>query len=181
MGRHSFDDDARKSVGASIVNVRHLSRGFRDLALQHIKTSREVVGEHYKQLAEQRSIDADKPDALDQDPVLRGYGEAVGGIVRVQRVCSFAKWFCDRILEGLQEPNRCKVKFGVLEGADATWTDQGTVLSLSIAYAPMWLKPLSCYGLQLLVHERSAHHGLSYTQAMEEVAGIAAMRYYFVL
>jgi hypothetical protein len=79
MGKHSSDDDARESVGASIVNVRHLSRGFKDLALRHIKTSREVVAAHYKQLAEQRSIDADKPEEIDQDAVLRGYVEAVGG------------------------------------------------------------------------------------------------------
>jgi hypothetical protein len=70
------------------------------------------------------------------------------------------------------------VKFGVLEGAAATWADEGAVLSLSIAYTTMWLKPLSRHGLQLLVHEvaheRSAHHGLSYTQSMEDVAGIVA-------
>jgi hypothetical protein len=178
MGKHSPDDDARESVGASIVNVRHLSRGFKDLALRHIKTSREVVAAHYKQLAEQRSIDADKPEEIDQDAVLRGYVEAVGGMPRVKRVCAFAKWFCDSILEGLRETNRCRVKFGILEGAAATWTDEGAVLSLSIAYTTMWLKPLSRHGLQLLVHEvaheRSAHHGLSYTQSMEDVAGIAA-------
>jgi hypothetical protein len=102
--------------------------------------------------------------------------EAVGGMPRVKRVCDFAKWFCDAILEELREPNRCKVKFGLLEGADATWTDRGAVLSLSISYRPMWEKPLSRYGLQLLIHEvaheRSAHHGLSFTQTMEEVAGI---------
>jgi hypothetical protein len=178
MGKYSPDDDARESVGASIVNVRHLSRGFKDLALRHIQTSREVVAAHYKHLAEQRSIDADKPDAIDQDAVLRGYVKAIGGMQRVQRVCAFAKWFCDSILERLQEPNRCKLRFGVLEGADATWTDNGAVLSLSVTYTAMWQKPLSRYGLRLLIHEvaheRAAHHGLSYTQAMEEVAGIAA-------
>jgi hypothetical protein len=63
--------------------VRHLSRGFKDLALKHIKTSREVVGAHYKQLAEQKSIDADTPDVIDQDAVLRGHVEAVGGMPRV--------------------------------------------------------------------------------------------------
>jgi hypothetical protein len=72
---------------------------------------------------------------------------------RVKRVCEFAKWFCDSILERLGETNRCRVKFGVLEGAAATWTDEGAVLSLSIAYTTMWLKPLSRHGLQLLVHE----------------------------
>jgi hypothetical protein len=74
---------------------------------------------------------------------------------------------------------RCKVRFGLLKGADATWTTEGAILSLSISYSAMWARPLSRAGFQLLIHEvaheLSAHHGLSYTQSMEDVAGVAAM------
>jgi hypothetical protein len=178
FGKHSFDDDAQETLDATIVNVRHLPSGFKSLALRHIKTSREVVKAHQKELASQQSIDAEATLEIDQDAILRAHIDAVGGMPRVKRVCEFAKWFCDAILEQLQEPNQCKVKFGVLKGADATWSDQGAILTLSIAYAPIWMNPVSRSGLQLLIHEvaheKSAHHGLSYTQTMEDVAGIAA-------
>jgi hypothetical protein len=53
MGKYSFDDDAREELDVTIVNARHLAGGFKELALRHIKTSREVVTNHYRQLAAQ--------------------------------------------------------------------------------------------------------------------------------
>ncbi len=98
MGRFSFDDDAREAVGATIINVRHLGGGFKDLALRHIKTSREIVGDHYQQLAAQKSMDANKPEEIDQDAALRAHVEAVGGMPRLKRVCEFAKMVLRRDL-----------------------------------------------------------------------------------
>ena len=73
---------------------------------------------------------------------------------------------------------RCTVRFGVLRCAEATWTREGAILTLSVAYEPIWTRPLSRAGLQLLVHEvaheLAAHHGLSYAQSVEDVAGVAA-------
>jgi hypothetical protein len=178
MGKYSFDDDARDELDVTIVNTRHLAGGFKELALRHIKTSREVVTNHFRQLAAQKSIDADKADELDQDALLKMHVEAVGGLSRVKRVAKFAKWFCDEILERLQQPMRCTVRFGVLRGAEVTWTREGAILTLSVAYEPIWTRQLSRAGLQLLVHEvaheLAAHHGLSYAQSVEDVAGVAA-------
>ena len=178
MGKYSFDDDAREELDVTIVNTRHLAGGFKQLALRHIKSSREVVTAHYQQLALQKSMDADEADKLDQDAVLKAHVEAVGGLPRVERVSKFAKWFCDEILKRLHQPIRCTVRFGVLRGAEATWTREGAILTLSIAYEPIWARPLSRAGLQLLIHEvaheLSAHHGLSYAHSVENVAGVAA-------
>ena len=178
MGKYSFDDDAREELDVTIGNTRHLAGGFKELALRHIKASREVVTNHYRRLAAQKSIDADKADELEQDALLKVHVEAVGGLSRVKRVAKFAKWFCDEILERLQQPMRCTVRFGVLRGAEATWTREGAILTLSVAYEPIWTRPLSRAGLQLLVHEvaheLAAHHGLSYAQSVEDVAGVAA-------
>ena len=178
MGKYSFDDDAREELDVTIVNTRHLAGGFKQLALRHIKTSREVVTDHYRELAAQTSIDAEKADELDQDALLKVHVEAAGGLSRVKRVSKFAKWFCDEILERLEQPMRCTVRFGLLRGAEATWTLEGAILTLSITYEPIWTRPLSRAGLQLLIHEvaheLAAHHGFSYAQSVEDVAGIAA-------
>ena len=178
MGKYSFDDDAREELDVTIVNARHLAGGFKQLALRHIKTSREVVTDHYRELAAQHSIDAKKADELDQDALLKVHVEAVGGLSRVKRVSKFAKWFCDEILERLQQPMRCTVRFGLLRGAEATWTREGAILTLSITYEAIWTRPLSRAGLQLLIHEvaheLAAHHGFSYARSVEDVAGIAA-------
>lgn len=105
--------------------------------------------------------------------------EAVGGRERVQLVMDFARWFCQKLLDGYQNQAVCSVTLAILTEVDAiaTWSSDD-VLTLGIDTPWLWTDPLGEESLSVLVHEAAhhlnAHHGRDFHAEIEKLAGRAA-------
>ena len=105
--------------------------------------------------------------------------ESVGGKQRVEKVMEFARWFCQRLLDGYGTTAVCSVTLALLRpvNAVATWS-QSDVLTLGIDTPYLWTDPFGEESLSTLIHEAShflnAHHGRDFHKEMEKLAGRAA-------
>ena len=104
MGVRQYDEDARE-IGVAVIDTRQTSGGFRQILQRHVPTTREAVDRRNREL-----LSAAAKGGFDVEGAFRGAGDAAavqrkligaaGGKERVQRVMDFARWFCQRLLDG---------------------------------------------------------------------------------
>jgi len=105
--------------------------------------------------------------------------ESVGGKARVETVMAFARWFCQRLLDGYGTSDVCSATLAQLRpvNAIATWSSDD-VLTLGIDTPWLWTEPMGEESLTTLIHEAAhhlnAHHGRDFHREMEKLAGRAA-------
>lgn len=159
MGRHDWDSDARE-MGLKPIETALLPRGLREAAQENFKSSKEAEIERRETV----TVKWQSPVNKDVDGPVKAFiawlaGELAGITVDV------------RILPDLSS--------GLTgERAIATWGSGGR-LSLSEKYRSMWQNPFSEYFLGVLVHEcaheRAAHHGDTFREEVERMAGKLAL------
>jgi hypothetical protein len=183
MGARQFDEDAR-DIGANVIDTRHTSGGLRQILQQHVPTTRQLVEQHNHRLTESAVAGAfgitdvfGGADAASAEK--RRLIESVGGKDRVEAVMDFARWFCQRLLDGYNGAAVCSVSLALLNsaGAVATWSADD-VLTLGIDTPWLWTDPLGEESLAVLIHEAAhhlnAHHGRDFHRELEKLAGRAA-------
>ena len=177
FGKFSHDADAQENSGVSILDTRQLTGGFRDLAKKHIPTSSEIVREA-NLTKRKRALE----DGVDFSSAKKRYQNLVlkRGEAKVRNACDFYKWMADGILASIftDKTIRCRVRVADFQGlAEATWTDQFQTLTLALDLDRIWDEPSHCENFALIVHETAhelaAHHGRSFSSAMETTAGAA--------
>jgi hypothetical protein len=105
--------------------------------------------------------------------------EAAGGRERVGQVLEFARWFCQKLLDGYEETAVCSVQLAELRAVDAvaTW-NSADVLTLGIDTPWLWTEALGEESLGVYCHEAAhhlnAHHGRDFHKEVERLAGRAA-------
>jgi hypothetical protein len=183
MGVRQFDEDARE-LGLQVVDTKQVSGGFRTILQTHVPTTREAVDRHnQEQVAAAASGGFGIQDAYKQTDRLhqqrRQLIESVGGKDHVQQVMDFARWFCQKLLDGYDDAAICSVRLALLKpvNALATWGSDD-VLTLGIDTPGIWLDPFGEDALGLCIHETchhlNAHHGRDFHKEMETLAGRAA-------
>jgi hypothetical protein len=183
MGVRQFDEDARE-IGKVVIDTRQTSGGFRKILQDHVPTTREVVNQHNQNLVSAAAAGsfgvADVFEAEDEaSRRRRQLIESVGGKERVEKVMEFARWFCQRLLDGYGTTAVCSVTLAVLRpvNAVATWS-QNDVLTLGIDTPYLWTDPFGEESLATLIHEvghhLNAHHGRDFHKEMEKLAGRGA-------
>lgn len=177
FGKFSHDADAQEHSGVSILDTRQLTGGFRDLAKKHIPTSSEIVREA-NLVKRKRALE----DGVDFSSAKKRYQQLVmkRGEAKIRHALDFYKWMADGILASIftHKPVRCRVKLADFQGlAEATWTDQFQTLTLALDLDRIWDDPSHRENFALIVHETAhelaAHHGRSFSSAMETTAGAA--------
>jgi anti-sigma regulatory factor (Ser/Thr protein kinase) len=183
MGVRQFDEDARE-IGKTVIDTRQTSGGFRQILQEHVPTTREVVNQHNQTLVTAAAAGgfavADVYDrADDASRRRRELIESVGGKARVETVMAFARWFCQKLLDGYGTSDVCSVTLAQLRpvNAIATWSSDD-VLTLGIDTPWLWTEPFGEETLTTLIHEcahaLNAHHGRDFHKEMEKLAGRAA-------
>jgi hypothetical protein len=176
FGKFSHDADAQESCGSRILDTKQLTGGFRELARAHVPTSATVSKTHRVQ----RQVAS--ASALSVQEARHRHKRLISklGMSRVETVCGFHRWLAAGILDILSPGlgSSCKVKVADFAGrAEATWTDQMQTLTLALDLDRIWLTPLHPENFSLLVHETAhelaAHHGRSFSTALETAAGAA--------
>jgi hypothetical protein len=183
MGVRQFDEDARE-IGKNVIDTRQTSGGFRQILQEHVPTTREVVNQHNQSLVMAAAAGSfavgevyEKQD--DASRRRRKLIESVGGKQRVEMVMAFARWFCQRLLDGYGTSDVCSVTLALLGpvNAIATWSSDD-VLTLGIDTPWLWTDPLGEESLTTLIHEAAhhlnAHHGRDFHREMEKLAGRAS-------
>jgi len=138
----------------NIIDARHTSGGFREILQQHVPTSKQLVDKHQLQRQAAAAGSGFTPDEACPDDLKaerRKLIEAAGGKQRVEKVMDFARWFCQKLLDGYGDNSVCSVKLGILAtvNAVATWgTDD--VLTLGIDTPWLWSDPLGAETLSTL-------------------------------
>jgi hypothetical protein len=183
MGVRQFDEDAR-DLGVQVIDTKQTSGGFREVLQQHIPTTRALVDQHNQNLVTAAASSRFTLDELDkgEDAQIRKRQDliaAAGGKEQVQQVMEFARWFCQKLLDGYEDAGVCSVTLALLKpvNAIATWS-QEDVLTLGLDTSWLWTDPLGEETLATLVHEtahaQNAHHGRDFHKEMEKPAGRAA-------
>jgi hypothetical protein len=183
MGVRQFDEDAR-DIGTTVIDTRQTSGGFRQVLQQHVPTTRQVVDEHNRKLVQAAaagSFSADDAYALEDAAGARRRQliERAGGRERVENVMDFARWFCQKLLDGYEETAICSVTLAPLKpsGAVASWSSDD-VLTLGIDSPFLWTDPLGEESLATYLHEVAHHlnasHGRDFHKEIEKLAGRAA-------
>ncbi|MGD9667839.1 MAG: ATP-binding protein [Hyphomicrobiaceae bacterium] len=188
MGKRDFDHDAERT-GAVIVKTAQMSSGFREMAKEHLPTSREAVvlaeASAAKSLAEKGFAITDIN--LADDP-RAAWINRQGGAERVEDCLSFAVWFCQKLVDSTRDmlrPVTGKLALGSqpqlfgteLKTFHAHWSGNN-VLTLAIDTDCFWREPLGAESLSILIHEaahaRNMHHGKSFVDEVERLGGVAA-------
>lgn len=177
FGKFSHDADAQENSGVLILDTKQLTGGFRDLARKHVPTSAEV-----SRVAQELKRRSASDNGVSGDVAKSHYRQLMikRGDQKVRRVCDFYKWMADGILTILFPTKnlRCKVNVADFQGsAEATWTDNFQTLTLALELDRIWDDPFHHENFALIVHETAheiaAHHGRSFSTAMESTAGAA--------
>lgn len=183
MGVRQFDEDAR-DIGTTVIDTRQTSGGFRQILQEHVPTTREVVNHHNQKLVTAAAAGSFAVDDVfqaedDTSRRRRQLIESVGGKERVENVMQFARWFCQKLLDGYDDSSICSVTLALLRpvNAIATWCSDD-VLTLGIDTAWLWTEPFGEESLTTYIHEAAhhlnAHHGRDFHKEMEKLAGRAA-------
>ncbi len=183
MGAREFDEDAR-DLGLQVIDTRHTSGGLREILQEHVPTSKDVVDHHNEKLVAAAAAGGFLLDDVERgDEKLvrtrRKLIEAAGGSEHVQLVIEFARWFCQKLLDGYEDGSVCSVKLSLLKSVNAiaTW-NQDDVLTLGLDTPWLWSDPLGEESLATLLHEaghhQAAHHGRDFHKELETLAGRAA-------
>ena len=178
MGVRRFDEDAR-DIGKQVIDTRQTSGGFRQILQEHVPTTREVQNLVSAAAAGSFAVADVYQQEDDASRRRRQLIELVGGKARVEKVMEFARWFCQRLLDGYGTSSVCSVTLALLRpvNAIATWSS-GDVLTLGIDTPWLWTDPFGEETLATLVHKaahaQNAHHGRDFHKEMEKLAGRAA-------
>jgi Histidine kinase-, DNA gyrase B-, and HSP90-like ATPase len=183
MGVRQYDEDARE-IGVEVVDTKQTSGGFREVLQRHVPTTKEAVDHRNRELlAAAAGSSFGVEDAYKAGEAAAAHRrkliDAAGGKEHVVRVMEFARWFCQRLLDGYGGVSVCSVTLAVLKpvGAIATWAE-GDVLTLGIDTPWLWTDPLGEESLATYVHEvahhLNAHHGRDFHREVERLAGRAA-------
>ena len=176
MGARQFDEDARE-IGVKVVDTKQTSGGFRELLQNHVPTTRQVVDQHNQELVTAAASGGfgvadvyERKDNASQQR--RKLIDAVGGKERVEQVIDFARWFCQKLLDGYGDGAICSVALALLKpvNAVATWS-QDDVLTLGIDSSGIWLDPLGEDSLTTYIHELSHHSERSPRPGLPQGAG----------
>jgi hypothetical protein len=181
MGVRQFDEDAR-DLGLNIIDARHTSGGFREILQEHVPTSKQLVDRHQRERHLAAAGSGFLPDEAGPDAIKAERQKliaAAGGKERVEGLMDFARWFCQKLLDGYGDNSICSVKLGVLTpvNAVATW-GADDVLTLGIDTPWLWSDPLGAESLGVFIHEcahhENLHHGRDFHKELEALAGKAA-------
>jgi hypothetical protein len=183
MGARQFDEDAR-DLGVQVIDTKQISGGFREVLQQHVPTSKALVDGHNQKLVEAAASGGFHLDDVERGEekliqMRRKLIEQAGGKERVQQVMEFARWFCQKLLDGYEDGAVCSVKLAVLKSVNAvaTW-GQDDVLTLGLDTPWLWTDPMGEESLVTLIHEaahaQNAHHGRDFHKELETLAGRAA-------
>jgi len=188
MGKRDFDHDA-EPIGANIVNTAQMSSDFRALAKKHLPTAREtVVKVEIKATKDLAQSGARLSDIFQREGQRLHWIERQGGRAHVDRALSFATWFRQQLVNSsgdMSLPVTGQLALGSkpeLFGTEwnaflAHWSDTN-VLTLAIDEDCFWQDPLGSKSLMILVHDashaRNMHHGKSFVEEVERLAGVAA-------
>ena len=177
-------------IGSFVVNTSQMSSGFRDMAKSHLRTTKEVVVRAESQASQSVEEHGFQPQDVtkEDDPRLEWIAKQ-GGRAHVERCLSFAVWFCQRLVDSSGDelrPVTGNLALGskpILLSGDqygtflAHWSDDN-VLTLAIDVDCFWHAPFGAEALSILIHEaghaRNMHHGKSFVEEIERLAGVAA-------
>ena len=187
--KRDFDNDAER-IGAFVVNTSQMSSGFRDMARTHLRTTKEVVVRAESQASQNVEEHGFRPQDVigENDPRLEWIANQ-GGRDHVERCLSFAVWFCQKLVDSSGDalrPVTGNLALGskpiLLSGGQfgtflAHWSDDN-ILTLAIDVDCFWQEPFGAETLSILIHEaghaRNMHHGKSFVEEIERLAGVAA-------
>ena len=188
-GKRDFDHDAER-IGASVVNTAQMSSGFREMARTQLRTTREIVSKAEVNAAKTVAEKGFNPrDVGQQEDPRFAWVNKQGGEAHVDRCLSFAVWFCQKLVDSngdMLHPVKGNLALGsepvLLYGAQfgtflAHWSEDN-VLTLAIDVDCFWQEPFGAEALGILIHEaghaRNMHHGKSFVEEIERLAGVAA-------
>lgn len=187
MGKRDFDDDANR-IGVSVVQTAQMSGGFREMAKAHLPTAREVVLKDEAMIAAKIAANTLMPAQFDAIDGKNAFWIKKWGKQRIERCLSFAVWFCQKLVDSTGEaappvtdaftfgndPDFIDIRVGRFL---AHWSDQNR-LTLALDCECFWVDPLGPQSLAILIHEaahgRNMHHGQSFHDEVERLAGVAA-------
>jgi len=179
FGKFDHDADAKETANVKVLDTKQLSGGFRNIARIHLPTSKDVAQQVQKDIilaAKENNCDSKVQEIREQyKSLLNKYGTH-----KVSHICKFHKFMADNILSiifGDRAP-KCTVKTAIMaEHAEATWSDQMSILTLALDLERIWNRPFDKENFSLIIHETAhelaAHHGNSFANALEECAGAA--------
>ena len=189
FGRFDHDQDAREEAGATILDTKQLTGGFKRLVADIVPSSKtlaaetrafretEVVSLPAYSLAQLAAIDPKAP-ANDIEKAVVRIGRDI-----VLETLTFCEMIGQKVLNGLfpKDPPKLKVAASILREAEATYSaDHRMPFNLSIA--KLWKRPADSYFLLVLIHElahsQAMHHGDSFTRALERIAAETALSLY---
>jgi hypothetical protein len=175
FGKFDHDADAQEELGTKILDTKQLSGGFREMAKAHLPTSKELSKEaeqKTKEIASQNTVDLSNLSEK-TDELVKRYGRK-----KIDTACQWYKLLADGILQELFGPTapKCTVRLALMaRTAEATWSNQGSILTLALDLERLWITPLNKENFSLIVHEvaheLAAHHGHSFANALEACAG----------
>ncbi len=175
FGKFDFNADAQEQAGAKILDLRQLPGGFREMARELLPTSKEVVEQVQaaKLMAAAKGVNFEAPQA-DARPWLHRYGKE-----RVKEILHFHQWLSQGIMEILGLEVIVTTKPGLLAAtaAEATWTYENSILTLSLECPRIWERPMCADNFSLIIHETAHeiafHHGEAFHEALERTGGAA--------
>jgi hypothetical protein len=179
FGKFDYNADAKEVAGARILDTKQLSGGFKELAKLHLPTSKDVAKkahDHAAQVAASNSIDLNSTEqglTTIAQAIINKHGKE-----HIDNVCTFHKFIADSILKRVfgKAPPTCNVRVAIMaEVAEATWSNENSILTLALDLERIWQTPLHQDNLSLIIHEvaheLAAHHGHSFADALERCAG----------
>jgi hypothetical protein len=179
FGKFDHDADAAEVAQVKVLDTKQLSGGFRNIAKLLLPTSKEVAQQAHKeavQAAKNNTSDSEIEEVKEKyKTLLSKYGKN-----KINLIVKFHKFMADNILEVLfpDKAPKCTVKTAIMaEHAEATWSDQMSVLTLALDLPRIWERPFDKQNFSLIIHETAhelaAHHGNSFANAVEDCAGAA--------
>ncbi len=185
MGKRDFNDDAER-VGATVVKTSQMSSGFREMAKAYLPTAKDRVAETQEKLADKWA--RMRFDPAEAEGERREWIKQRGGSQRVQQVLDFSVWFCQQLIDHRGDPqpkvigavaigSRAELMMIEITTFAAHWSDDNR-LTLALDTDCFWNDPLGAEALSILVHEaahaRNMHHGKSFNDEVERLAGVAS-------
>jgi anti-sigma regulatory factor (Ser/Thr protein kinase) len=183
FGKFDYNADAKEVAGARILDTKQLSGGFKELAKLHLPTSKEVAKkahDHAAQVAASNDVDltgTTKELTTIAKEIVNKHGKE-----HIDTICSFHKFLADSILKRVFGKNAptCTVRVAIMaQVAEATWSNENSVLTLALDLERIWQTPLHQDNFSLLIHEvaheLAAHHGHSFADALERCAGACCL------
>jgi hypothetical protein len=179
FGKFDYNADAHEMTGAKILDTKQLSGGFKELAKLHLPTSKEVAKQAHDlaaKAAATNTVDLEKANS-EAEKYINLYGKN-----KIKKICQLHKFLADEILKKIfpvKYPT-CTVRTAIMaDTAEATWSNESSILTLALDLERIWLTPLDQDNFSLIIHEvaheLAAHHGRSFSDALEQCAGASCV------